>query len=136
MRGVGGVPAASPSAAPPFPAAVFLTACRHGVCVVLSSLKKQGVSKGFVLPEGGQRGKTPHPCGFGRTGSSDRPLRAAVFRQNKPLRNITVFSHGEGNTYSTAAGSKKDGGRERRARRTGRRREPAGYGEVRWEEHV
>ncbi|GAA6304100.1 hypothetical protein DXB25_22870 [Lachnospiraceae bacterium OM02-31] len=47
-------------------------------------------------------------------GSSDRPLRAAVFRQNKPLRNITVFSHGEGNTYSTAAGSKKDGGRERR----------------------
>ena len=47
MNSVGGGPAASPSAAPPFPAAVFLTACRSGVCVVLSSLKNGVFLKGL-----------------------------------------------------------------------------------------
>ena len=78
--------------------------------------QKRGVSKGFVLPEGGQRGKTPHLCGFGRMGSSDRPLRAAVFRQNKPLRNITVFSHGYENISAAVPGEKQAGDKDGRER--------------------
>lgn len=52
--------------------------------------QKRDVSKCSVLPGGCQRGKTPHQR-LTSAGSSDKPLRTAVSRQNGTLRNSHLF---------------------------------------------